>query len=165
MRPPPAQHPPLSELKQKLFQAVEEARALLGEGLQHKQHQQQHKQQQLKQQGRQAATTNTNTNTTAAVTAPAASQQRPQRSQRSQTPDQQQQTQQQLQQQGKQGKQQQQAVGSDDGAVVRVPSYPPPAREDMSRSSKQLLKWLRAAAADPEVCWGVGCGWVVGICR
>jgi hypothetical protein len=97
---------------QKLFQAVEEARALLVEGAAYQQRKQL---------------------TAAAAAAADDTQQHTQRPQRSQKP---------VQQQQKQ-------PGSE--AQQAVPAYPPPVREDMSRSSKQLLKWLKAAAADPQV--------------
>lgn len=112
---------------QKLFQAVEEARALLAEGAAAASRQQRKRLALASKAGQQAA---------------GPQQQRPQRRQRSQTPDRQQQQQ---QQQGA-GKPEQ-----DDAGTVQVPAYPPPVREDMGRSSKQLLKWLKAAAADPMV--------------
>lgn len=111
---------------QKLFQAVEEARALLAEGAAAASRQQRKRLALASKAGQQAGP----------------QQQRPQRRQRSQTPDRQQQQQ---QQQGA-GKPEQDAAGT-----VQVPAYPPPVREDMGRSSKQLLKWLKAAAADPMV--------------
>jgi hypothetical protein len=106
---------------QKLFQAVEEARALLAEGAAAASRQQR-KQLALAAKAGQPAVPQ--------------QQQRPQRRQRSQTPDHQ---------------QQQQASKPEQDAAVQVPAYPPPVREDMGRSSKQLLKWLKAAAADPMV--------------
>jgi hypothetical protein len=106
---------------QKLFQAVEEARGLLAQGA-----------------------------------AAAASKQHTLRRQplkRLPGPEQQQQQQQahrpQQQQRGVQARKQQQQQQA--AAAVRVPPYPPPVREDMGRSTKLWLKWLKAAAADPEV--------------
>jgi hypothetical protein len=105
---------------QKLFQAVEEARALLAEG-----------------------TSATSRHKEAALPAFAQpSQQRTSRRQRSQTPENQQ-----VQQQ-----QQQQPPSKPAQQVPAVPvPYPPPIREDVGKSSKHLLKWLKAAAADPMV--------------
>jgi len=34
---------------------------------------------------------------------------------------------------------------------VKVPQYPAPVKDDMGKNAKQLLKWLKAAAVDPEV--------------
>lgn len=34
---------------------------------------------------------------------------------------------------------------------VQVPQYPAPVKDDMGKNAKQLLKWLKAAAVDPEV--------------
>jgi hypothetical protein len=109
---------------QKLFQAVEEARALLAEG---------------------AAAASLQRHKQLALPADAQpSQQRTSRRQRSQAPDNQQ-----LQQQKRQ-QQQQPSKPAQQVPAVPVP-YPPPIREDVGKSSKHLLKWLKAAAAGPMV--------------
>jgi hypothetical protein len=68
--------------------------------------------------------------------------QRPRRRQRKQPP--------QTPEQQKQ--KQKREVSAQPQPPVQVPAYPPPVRDDMGRNAKQLLKWLKAAAADPEVC-------------
>lgn len=106
-------------LLQKLFQAVEEARALLAEGAAYEVYKQQ--QEQAKQQKDAAGT-------------PAGTSRATRR-------------QQQLVQQ-----QEQERAMAKAKAGEQMLQYPPPVREDLSRHPKLLLKWLKAAAVEPEVC-------------
>jgi hypothetical protein len=108
---------------QKLFQAVEEARALLAEA------------------AAAAARRQRRKELCAAASSTAQRPHRRQGRQRSQAPEQQQ----------KKKQQQQTKKPGTPVQPVQVPAYPPPVREDMGRNAKQLLKWLKAAATDPEV--------------